>query len=159
MSGTVSPQTVADQILWLRREVPTTPLHIVKLVYLCHGWMLGLKGRPLINEPIVVGQYGPVVKSVYDKFKVFGSGPIYGLKPSDRSARLDGEQNFVLRFVHHVYDHFVDMQLSELTHEAGTPWSDANAAAGIGATIPDDNIRQHYADMLKDIIRRDAEAG
>ena len=162
MPGTVSPETVADQILWLRREIPTTPLHIVKLVYLCHGWMLGLKGRPLINEPIVVGQHGPVIENVYDKFKAFGSEPIFGIKPSDHSADLDPEQSFVVEFVHHVYDEFKDTDLSEMTHEDGTPWSEAHETAGIGTTIPEDAIKHHYEEMIRDIredTRKRTDAG
>ena len=74
MSQTLSARTVAEHILSLRSDRDTTPLHIVKLVYLCHGWMLGLKHQPLIDEPIVTGRYGPVVQSIFDEYKRFGDG-------------------------------------------------------------------------------------
>ena len=47
-----SPQLVVEQILWLRRDIESTPMHVLKLVYLCHGWMLGLNDSSLINEPV-----------------------------------------------------------------------------------------------------------
>ena len=38
------PKLVASHVLALREEegLPTTPLLLVKTVYICHGWMLGL---------------------------------------------------------------------------------------------------------------------
>ena len=156
MPGTVSPETVADQILWLRRDTPTTPLHIVKLVYLCHGWMLGLKGRPLINEPVVVGKYGPIVQSVYDRYKVFGSHPI-SAEPQNHRTDLDREQRQIVEFVMKVYEDFKDTELSAITHEEDTPWSRANESDGIGGTIPEEGIREHYQKMIQ-AIRAEADA-
>ena len=150
MPGTVSPETVADQILWLRRDTSTTPLHIVKLVYLCHGWMLGLKGKPLISEPAVVGKYGPIVQSVYDTYKVFGSHPII-TKPKDHSSDLDRDQRQAVEFVMAVYVDFEDTELSAITHEEDTPWSRANESEGIGGVIPDESIREHYEEMIRGI--------
>ena len=65
MSQAVSPILVAEQILWLRREIDTTPMHVIKLVYLAHGWMLGFTSRALINEAVEAWTYGPVVPSTY----------------------------------------------------------------------------------------------
>ena len=84
--------TVAEHLLWLRGDRPTTPLHVVKLVYLCHGWMLGIKGQPLIDEPIVTGRYGPVIQSVYDRYAVFGDGQIVGAKGIDHTHDLNPSQ-------------------------------------------------------------------
>ena len=36
-------------------------MQVLKLVYYCHAWMLGLYGRPLIRQPIEAWRYGPVV--------------------------------------------------------------------------------------------------
>ena len=57
------PRVVAEQILWLRRDVETTPMHVLKLVYLCHGWVLGLTDQALIDEPVEAWQYVPPVLS------------------------------------------------------------------------------------------------
>ena len=84
---TLSPITVAERILWLRRDQETTPLHIVKLVYLCHGWMLGIKGEPLVAEPVVTGQFGPVLQSLYDRYQIFGDGRIVGAGAEGRRTR------------------------------------------------------------------------
>ena len=145
----VDPTTVAEYILWLRQQqdLLTTPLHIVKLVYLCHGWMLGLHKYPLINEAVVVGRFGPVVQSVYDRYKRFGSGPIFGVKTADRSDRLTRDQVVIVQAVETAYADFEDTRLSAITHLQGTPWSIANASKGVGAEIPDESIQRHYAEL------------
>ena len=78
MNQSVSSILVADQILWLRREIESTPMHMIKLVYLSHGWMLGLRERSLINEAVEAWRYGPVVPSVYHRFKSFVGGTHFG---------------------------------------------------------------------------------
>jgi uncharacterized phage-associated protein len=147
----VSPSVLAEHLLWLRRYMVTTPLHIVKLVYLCHGWMLGIRRRPLINETPTVGQFGPVVRSIYDEYKVYGSDPIPVSKAVEHSTDLTEDQNAVVNFVHGLYGDFMDTELSAMTHEAGTPWSEANDAKGIGAPIPDDAVMAHYAKLFENI--------
>ena len=49
-----------------------TPLEIIKLVYFCHGWMLGLYRRPLIKQNVQAWRYGPVVADVYHCLKQHG---------------------------------------------------------------------------------------
>ena len=38
----------AEHILWLRRQAnaDTTPMHVLKIVYMCHGWILGADNAP-----------------------------------------------------------------------------------------------------------------
>lgn len=155
----VDPNTVARQILWLREQagVPTSPLHLVKLVYLCHSWMLGLKDRPLINEPIVVGRYGPIVQSLHDRYRGHGAGPILDRWLHDRSHRMDHEQNAIIKVVAEAYGDFEDTQLSEITHMEGTPWSIVSQEGEIGTQIPDQLIREHYKDLIRDRVKRLAE--
>ncbi len=153
----LSPSTVAEHILWLRRNQETTPLHIVKLVYLCHGWMLGIKGLPLVNEPVITGRYGPVLQSLYDRYQAFGDGPIVGVEQSgaDHSNDLTPLQLSIVNFVHGVYEEFPDTELSEMTHEPGTPWSEIYNSQGLGAEIPKELVRNHYRQMVDDIGQTD----
>jgi uncharacterized phage-associated protein len=53
-----------------------TPLQLIKLVYIAHGWYLGLTGEPLINEPPEAWQYGPVIPSLYPSSAYSLSSPI-----------------------------------------------------------------------------------
>ena len=156
--GTVSPTEIAEHILWLRRDQETTPLHIVKLVYLCHGWMLGIKGVPLLNEPVITGQYGPVLRSLYERYAIFGDGPIVGsAERVDHTTDLESDQLAIVNFVHTVYEEYPDTELSELTHDPETPWSEIVQKKGLDAEIPDALIQEHYDRMVQE-IRHDVKA-
>ena len=138
-----TPRVVAEQILWLRRAVESTPMHVLKLVYISHGWMLGLYGRSLINEPAEAWRYGPVVPSIYYRYRSFRGDPIT-TEPVDRSAEFDDEQRDVIQQVHSIYGTFTAMQLSALTHKPDTPWDTTRRQYGIGAIIPNELIESYY---------------
>ena len=137
------PRLAAEQILWLRRGTETTPMHVLKLVYISHGWTLGLYGRSLINEPAEAWRYGPVVPSVYHRYKSFRGDPIT-TEPVDRSDAFDDEQRDVIEQVHEVYGDFTALQLSALTHKPGTPWDVTYREYGAGVIIPNELIRDYY---------------
>ena len=142
----VSPRLVAEQILWLRRgqDRPTTPMHAIKLVYLCHGWMLGLSHRPLINEPVEAWRYGPVVPSVYHTYKSFRHEPIKTV-PVDRTDEFDEKQHILIDAVLKAYKDYSAWQLSAITHQPNTPWSKVyDGGRGENAIIPNALIEEHY---------------
>jgi len=69
---------VARQILWiaLNRGKILTPMQLLKLVYISHGWMLAIYNRSLFREPVEAWKYGPVEPLVYNRFKKFGGNQI-----------------------------------------------------------------------------------
>ena len=137
------PRVVAEQILWLRRDTETTLMHVLKLVYISHGWMLGLYGRSLINEPAEAWRYGPAVPSIYHRYKSFRGDPIT-TEPMDRSDAFDDDQRDVIKQVHEVYGDFTPVQLSALTHKPDTPWDVTYREFGVGAIIRNELIRDYY---------------
>ena len=135
---------VSEQVLWLRHDVASTPMHVIKLVYLCHGWMLGIHGRSLIQEAVEAWRYGPVVPEVYRRYRAFGGDPI-SAEPIDRSADFDAEQKALIEAVSHAYRNYEAWELSAITHTPGTPWHRVYAnGAGQGAIIPNPMIQEHY---------------
>jgi len=138
---------VADYVLWLARNSgnPLTPMQLLKLVYLCHGWMLGLYSRPLIKEQVEAWTYGPVVPSLYHHFKSYGGGMISEM-PSEAPRGLDPEEENVIRQVWDAYGRYTGLQLSSLTHVGGSPW-DITRRSGRGRWISNDLIEQHYRQL------------
>ena len=139
----VDARTVAEAVLWIRRDVQTTPMHIIKLVYLSHGWMLGLYDTPLLWEPVEAWQYGPVVPSVYHLYKGWGGAPITAV-PVDRSADLSERQREVIEEVEQAYHEYTALQLSNITHKPGSPWDSVCRQSGVGAIIPNEVLREYY---------------
>lgn len=150
MSNTTHPQKaqiariVAEQVLWVRKDTDTTPMHVIKLVYLCHGWMLGICERPLIVESAEAWRYGPVVPTVYHAYKSFGGEAIETV-PRDRSKEFDEEQIELMEAVLDAYRDHTALALSAITHQPGTPWHRVYRGGwGEGAIIPNKLIRDHY---------------
>ena len=143
-----SPRMVAEQIVWRRPQEKTTPMHVIKLVYLSHGWMLGIHGRSLIAEPVEAWRYGPVVPSVYHLYKSFRGGPIV-TERVDRTSVFDDEQSSLIDAVVDAYRKYTAWMLSSITHQPGTPWDKVYMnGRGEGAIIPNRMIQDHYRQRL-----------
>lgn len=122
-----------------------TPLQIIKLVYFCHGWMLGLYERALISQPVKAWLYGPVVVDVYRDLRRYGGKPV-----TDRIGRVDNtefddDEADLIGQVHSEYGPLSGIELSKLTHAPGTPWHKIWRQSGRNSTIPNKLIRRHYA--------------
>ena len=78
-------------------------LKLVKLVYIAHGWHLGLYDeidRPLIREDVEAWKYGPVVRSVYDAFKGVGKRTITQIVTTgmiEEMRRIEGAEEHPAR--------------------------------------------------------------
>lgn len=146
------PVAVGNKILSFARESPdwsVTPMQLLKLAYLCHGWMLGLYGRPLLNESVQAWRYGPVVRSLYDAISKYRDKPVehpirpfWGVATDDE--QFDAEESEVIRQVYNHYGRWDGIALSKLTHMAGSPWYVTWHSKGQNAVIPNDLIENFY---------------
>lgn len=102
-----------------------SPMQIQKLVYFAHGWHMAIFGKELILERIEAWDYGPVIPSLYQAFKRYGSDEITkedyhvwgpGVDPNDKEAIV------LLRKIWEVYGGKTGLQLSSLTHAKDGPW-------------------------------------
>ena len=127
---------------------PRDPLQIVKLTYLCHGWMLGLYGRALSRQSVEAWRYGPVIPIVYHEVKRYGRRFIINeLSVSDKS--FDELEYDLIDQVSSVYGQFTGIELSQLTHARGTPWHMIWYGKGQNSEIPDALIKNHFAALAE----------
>ena len=124
-------------------------MQLLKLVYLCHGWMLGLYGRPLSKEPAEAWTYGPVMPSVYRDFKVYRGDPITDI-PNRPPLGLSVQEESVIKQIWKAYSKYTGVQLSALTHQEGTPWQVTKKYHGESAPISNALIELHYRGLLQD---------
>ena len=156
-NGIREPQSsvlVVCQILWLayKRDKILTPMQLLKMVYISHGWMLALYDRSLFREPVEAWRYGPVEPNVYNAFKKFGGNQI--TEPlKDYRNRFDEYELDVMRQVVDAYSDYTGLQLSGLTHKADSPWYMTIRMLGSRAIIPNDLIKQHYRGLLSSQIQ------
>lgn len=136
--------------MWKRRERDTTNLDVIKLVYLSHVWYLGIYELPLITEPVEAWPHGPVIPSVYERFRAFGKNPIK-ITPRDNSESLSLRQRTLIDDTLDTYKDFETWALSAITHQTGTPWYQITSIYGaVGAIIPNDLIKEHYGALYQD---------
>jgi len=131
---------------------PKTPLEIVKLTYLCHGWHLTLTGKPLVSENAEAWQYGPVYPELYHAVKHYRASPVLDVPKSGveffGDREIDATANQVIQNVFSAYKSFNGVQLSALTHQKGTPW-DQTWDGSRNKTIPDELIKKHFDELRK----------
>ncbi len=121
-----------------------TVMHLLKLIYIAHGWYLETRGRPLISNRIEAWKYGPVIPDVYNTFR--GDDiEVYAPAANFRSE-LDEDTSGFLEEIYDIYGSMSAFRLSDLTHVPGGPWDRASREGGYYAEIPDAWIRKHYQD-------------
>lgn len=141
------------------RQMTQMKLH--KLVYYAHGWHLGLRDQPLIDETVEAWKYGPVIRSLWDEFRDAGSKPIQrkAVEANVKGLRLisfsepvvdsSDESIPMLKRTWEVYGPLSAVQLSQMTHERDSPWTitwNKAQAEGVtlGVDIPNDLIREYF---------------
>lgn len=130
-------------------EQVLTPLQLMKLVYIAHGYMLGKHSKPLLQEPVQAWRLGPVVPSVYHAVKEFGSAPVSNVPCADNGFNFSDQENAVMDEVAQMYGKFDGITLSSATHRPGTPWRHTWDTFGRNAPISNDLIENFYREMLK----------
>lgn len=128
-------------IFWAEAEdADLSNLKLQKLLYYAQGHHLGAKGVPLFSEPIRAWSHGPVVQSVYNKFRDFGSADIR--LPQDDPFEwddIDPETTDFLIRIWNTYAGYGAWQLRNMTHRED-PWR-KNFEPGYGnPTIPQQDL-------------------
>lgn len=136
-----------------------TPMKLVKLVYISHGWHLALTGgKPLLLEAVEAWKYGPVIPTVYHHFKSYADSQITRCaslqNPGNSTVPkiTEKELETFLNRIWEVYRGFTGLQLSTITHQKDTPWdiiwNQKNGSKEKHVIIPNDLIAQHYQGLM-----------
>ena len=139
----VDPSYVSERLLHGASAMGRvlTPMQVLKLVYISHGWMLGLLDQPLVAEAIEAWRYGPVVRSIYRRYRKYRGSPIAD-QGAPHDGRLHPQQRDLIDQVLNGYGQYSGIELSRLTHQPDTPWAIA-WQSGM-SIIPNELIRDHY---------------
>lgn len=136
-------------------SIGMTPMKLLKLIYISHGWHLAVYDKPLIEEPVLAWKYGPVIPSVYREFKIYGNSNINDTGFIFNSHRqmiiplADKNKWEFLNKVWDVYKSYTGLQLSAMTHKKNTPWDTVyNSGLGENTVIPNTLIKQHYLNKI-----------
>ena len=145
-----------------------TPMKLQKLVYIAHGWYLAIYDEPLIEELVEAWKFGPVIQSLYYELRKYGADPV--TEEIKDVVFVDGTYKFeavpvptdenvteLLDAVWKNYSRYSAFELSNLTHQIGTPWykvyNNKNKTEKT-AIIEDQAIRKHFIELYDRIKAR-----
>jgi len=118
-------------------------LKLQKLVYYAQGFHLAMYSKPLFNEPILAWEHGPVIESLYHKFKGYGSRGID--KPEDFDESIfEQKHKLLLNEIFIVYGQYSAWKLRELTHNE-PPWKDTSKNSKISTS----KMKAYFKTQLK----------
>ncbi len=142
--------TVADEVLRLAKQagMQLSPMKLMKLVYIAHGWHLVIKDSDLFANRIEAWKYGPVIPDLYHATKRFGREPIPLHLIEDEDDNVEAGTRDFLQDVLNKYGKFSAIQLSRMTHVSGSPWDQVYRDDEMGTEIPDRIIEKYYKELL-----------
>ena len=171
------PKAVANQFLDFGRRdgIPITPMKLLKLVYISHGWHLGLThGDGLVNEAVEAWKYGPVIPSIYRGVSKFGNSNISEfatrkvLNASRKivDSRYKVNDDSIVAFLEQIwgiYKKYSGVELSMMTHREGTPWyvtwHQKDGKNIRGKDIDNELIQHHYEQLFRERSQETAGTG
>jgi len=126
-----------------------TSMQLLKLVYIAHGWHLGLYHRPLIGDEVQAWQYGPVIPRLYSRIRRFKGNPVIGPVKSEGDSEFTPQEESIISQVYDLYGQQSGAALSRMTHATGTPWERTYEPGSFGIVIPNNLIEDHYARLAQ----------
>ena len=136
--ATYTSDRVADMLIHLARErgIDITNLKLQKLLYYAQAWNLVFTGEPLFSGDIEAWVHGPVVPSVFRRFKAFGWNTIDSPVTPYHDTYLSAHLKLILT----AYGALGATQLERLTHSEA-PWK--NARKGLPPDVSSNSIIAH----------------
>lgn len=123
---------------------PLTPLQVIKLVYICQGWMLGLYRQALITQAVEAWQYGPIINDLHQAIKGYRSNPITERIDARQDPEFTDIEKDLMGQAIDKYGHLSGVALSTLTHQPWSPWYLVWHDKGCAA-IPNKMIEEHFS--------------
>jgi uncharacterized phage-associated protein len=129
---------IADTIIALSRKSNSeiTNLKLQKLMYYAQAWNLVFTGKPLFLESVEAWVHGPVVPSIFRRFREYRWSPIDCSVEPCSDFPIQEHIESVLR----AYGKFSATQLERITHHE-SPWMDARR--GLDPDMPSRNVISH----------------
>ena len=142
---------------------PVTQMKLQKMVFFAQGLHLALHQEPLCAEPFFAWKFGPVIPSIYQQYKKWGSSPIIE-KPViggnsvnlnvPESAALSSMERETIDYTWEITKNLDGITLSNWSHAANSPWAQAYDK-GENSIISNEIIKEYFEQNL---IRQSADS-
>lgn len=154
-----------DVAKYILTKIPCTHLKLEKLVYMCYADYLCCEGKKLFEDKIYAYRLGPVVKSVYTKFKRSGFGflsdednkKLYNTEQRKMpiQSRIIASKDGVKKLSSidatlEVYGKMTASELVDLTHSSLGPWECSGSGKCHDKEITDELIKKYHQYEIKE---------
>ena len=147
-----------DLAQYILSIVPCTHLKLQKLVYMCYADYLCEENKKMFDDIIYAYQYGPIIFSVYQKYKKSGKNKLleddkliydreeYMLSARSRilSSKNGIKKLFSINKTLEKYSNLTASELVGITHENNTPWKKAYDINKNDVLITDELIKKYH---------------
>lgn len=161
-AGPHSPLAIANEFLRLAKRdgKDLTHMQLQKLVYIANGWLLAASERPLVEDDPEAWEFGPVYRRLFDALKKYGRASVsefirwgddtpFSLDDGDMAEEeLAPDEKEILHMVWDTYGNMQAFQLSALTHQKGSPWSQTYET-GRNKIISKELIAKHFKELMQ----------
>lgn len=124
----------------LDNNILMTHMHLQKMLFFAHAFYYKHKGKPLISDPFVAWQHGPVIETLYHDLKKYKDGKITDLivvpKPDNTDEKkhvsfravtpyVNEEDSELIQYLDSVWNslaHVETWRLRSLSHKEGGAW-------------------------------------
>ena len=124
-----------------------TNLKLQKILYFIEAYSLAVAGKSLFPDSIEAWEYGPVIPSVYHKFKTFGSSPII---QKETKVKVDEKTASLISDVWNTFNKYSASRLVDITHRHD-PWKNTyakNSKSGLKTSISRDEMKKYYKGLF-----------
>lgn len=102
-----------------------TNMAVLKMIYFAQGFCYSNLGKQLIKDDFYAWKFGPVEIHTYEEFKQYGAGCITRSSGKTKEELRDIKTHLeIVALLNKVYGliNIHPYTLSNITHEAGSPW-------------------------------------
>jgi uncharacterized phage-associated protein len=150
MMPSYDPRAIANEFL-KSSGGSVSQMKLQKLVFFAHGWNLAINRSPLVDGRIEAWDGGPVFRAIWNHFRDFGlnyKGSLMGDESGQPiCANLSQSERGVVEHVWKRYGGYTGLELSNMTHEPGTPWSNAYFGRGRNSVLSQSDIHSHFVEL------------
>lgn len=113
---------------------PVTQMQLQKMLYFANGIHLAKGKGPLLKDKFQAWRFGPVIPSIYDIYKLYGSDKInhtiwltsgLGYGGIHKPVELDSDTLETINITWNTLKDIDAIKLSNWTHQSGSPWEKA----------------------------------
>lgn len=119
-------------------------LKLQKIMYIMQVFYYGNYNQPLFNASFEAWDYGPVIPSLYHRFKMFGNKPIQEWVFRNEKTSCDNDKITFIKDFAPLLLSKTSAALVGLTHRKESAWYKAYIPGAKGIIIPEEEIKNEY---------------